>query len=113
LKAEKEKAEREGRVVAAPAPAAPLATTSGPVSSKPASAYTETRLRLQTPTGNVQKVFHVDTTLFEVAAAVQTENGFQAQSFMQSFPKKVFDQIDFGQTLKELGLVPSASLILR
>lgn len=113
MKAEKEKAEREGRAVAASASAAPLATTSGPVSSKPASAYTETRLRLQTPTGNVQKSFHVDTTLFEVAAALQTESGFQAQSFLQNYPKKTFDSVDFGQTLKELGLVPSASLIVR
>jgi hypothetical protein len=90
-----------------------MATTSGPVSSKPASAYTETRLRLQTPSGSVQKSFPVDTTLFEVAAALGAESGFEAQRFVQNFPKKIFDQIDFGQTLKELGLVPSASLIVQ
>jgi len=113
LKAEKEKAARDGRAPPAPAAAAPVATTSGPVLSKPASAYTETRLRLQTTSGNIQKSFPVDTTLFEVAAALGAESGFEAQSFVQNYPKKVFDQIDFGQTLKELGLVPSASLIVR
>lgn len=109
LKAEKEKAEREGRVLeeqkAQPTPAA------APVASKPASAYTETRLRLMTPSGNVIKSFPVDTTLFEVAAALQQE-GNQVNSFTQTFPKKVFNQEDFGATLKELGFVPSGSLIV-
>ncbi|KAM5493079.1 hypothetical protein MaudMau93_001173 [Microsporum audouinii] len=109
LKAEKEKAEREGRVLeeqkSQPAP------TATPVASKPASAYTETRLRLMTPSGNVIKSFPVDTTLFEVAAALQ-EEGNQVNSFTQTFPKKVFNPEDFGCTLKELGFVPSGSLIV-
>ena len=113
LKAEREKAEREGRAAPMPAAAASVPASSGATTSKPASAYTETRLRLQTTAGNVQKSFPVDTTLFEVAAALNTENGIEAQSFTQNFPKKVFDQMDFGATLKELGLVPSASLIVR
>ena len=113
-KAEQEKAGREGRAAAAPpAPPTPAVTASGPVTSKPASAYTETRLRLQTPSGNVMKSFPVETTLFEVAAALNSESGVQAQSFVQNFPKKTFDQVDFGATLKELGLIPSASLIVR
>ena len=113
LKAEREKAEREGRQApAAPAAAAPVAAP-GLVTSKPASAYTETRLRLQTPSGNVMKSFPVDTTLFEVATALHSESGVEAQSFVQNYPKKVFDQTEFGATLKELGLIPSASLIVR
>ena len=113
LKTEKEKAEREGRAPpAAPKVAAPP-TTSGPVASKPAAAYTETRLRLQTPSGSVQKSFPVDTTLFEVATAVTQESGVEITSFTQNYPKKVFDTVDFGATLKELGLVPSASLIVK
>ena len=113
MKAKKEKAEREGRAPPAAPEAVPQPTTSGPVSSKPASAYTETRMRLQTSAGNVQKSFPVETTLFEVAAALTAENGIEIQSFTQNFPKRVFDQVDFGATLKELGLVPSASLIVR
>ena len=112
LKAEKEKAQREGRAPpAAPAETGP--TTSGSVASKPASAYTETRLRLQTPNGNIQKSFPVETTLFEVAHAVQEESGLSVESFTQTFPKKVFSDVDFGSNLKELGLIPSASLIVR
>ncbi|KAF3491906.1 uncharacterized protein GIQ15_01423 [Arthroderma uncinatum] len=109
LKAEKEKAEREGRVLeeqkSQPTPAA------APIASKPASAYTEARLRLMTPSGNVIKSFPVDTTLFEVAAALR-QDGNEVNSFTQTFPKKVFNQEDFGCTLKELGFVPSGSLIV-
>ena len=113
MKAEKEKAERDGRAIPTIPASTPASTTSGPVSSKPASAYTETRLRLQTSAGNIQKIFPVETTLFEVAAALNSENDVEARSFVQNFPKKIFDTVDFGATLKELGLVPSASLIVR
>jgi UBX domain-containing protein 1/4 len=107
LRAEREKAERAG--VAPPQPAAaPVA----PTPSKPASQYTETRLRLQTPGGNVMKSFPVDTTLFEVAAAVGEETGRDVESFTQNFPKKVFGKEFFGESLKDLKLVPSASLIV-
>ncbi|EQL29616.1 hypothetical protein BDFG_07794 [Blastomyces dermatitidis ATCC 26199] len=113
VRAEREKAERQGR---APPPAAVPATSlapTTPATSKPASAYTESRLRLQTPTGNVMKTFPVDTTLFEVAAAVTQEIGMEVESFTQNFPRKVFDAESFGETLKQLGLIPSASLIVK
>ncbi|KAL8720351.1 MAG: hypothetical protein Q9225_002779 [Loekoesia sp. 1 TL-2023] len=113
VRAEKEKAEREGRAAPTVTQASSTPTTSGPVESKPASAYTEARLRLQTGAGNLQKSFPVTTTLFEVAAAVTQETGTEVQSFTQNFPKKTFDAVDFGASLKELGLVPSASLIVR
>lgn len=113
LKAAKDKAEREGR----PAPSQPTASTlpptSGPIASKPASAYTAARLRFQTSSGNIQKTFPVETTLFEVASTISQDTGIEVQSFVQNFPKKVFDSVDFGASLKELGLVPSASLIVR
>lgn len=109
-KAERERAERAG--VAVPqAPAAAPAPAAGPVASKPASAYTETRLRFQTPKGNIMKTLPVTATLFEVAAALKQDDGLEVQSFTQTFPKKVFDAEFFGETLKELGLVPSASLL--
>ncbi|MCJ1260908.1 hypothetical protein MMC22_000772 [Lobaria immixta] len=110
---EKEKAEREGRALAVEPMAGQIPTNSGPVASKPASAYTEARLRLQTPGGNIQKSFPAETTLFEVASVLSQEAEIEVQSFTQNFPKKVFDAVDFGATLKELGLVPSASLIVR
>ncbi|KAJ5542153.1 Ubiquitin-associated/translation elongation factor EF1B N-terminal eukaryote [Penicillium sp. DV-2018c] len=112
LKAEKQRAERAG--LAPPQPiAAAGPTSSGPTTSKPASAYTETRLRFQSPQGNIMKTLPVETTLFEVAAALKEQDGIEVQSFVQTFPKKVFNNESFGETLKELGLVPSASLVIQ
>ena len=90
---------------AAPAPVAPAP-------SKPAATYTETRLRFQTTKGNIMKTMPVTTTLFEVAEALK-KDGLEVQSFTQNFPRKVFDAEFFGETLKELGLVPSASLVVQ
>lgn len=109
-KAEAEKAARAGQAppqqINIPQP-----TSSGPTTSKPASAYTEARLALQTKAGRVTKTFSVETTLFEVAHALENE-GAQVNSFTTTFPKKTFDRTDFGMTLKEAGMVPSAALIV-
>lgn len=111
-KAEAEKAARLGQAPPEPAAPAPAATSSGPTTSKPSSAYTEARLRLQTPNGTVQKTLPVETTLFELAHQLAQESGLTVTSFTQNFPRKVFDQTDFGQTLKEAGMVPSAALVV-
>lgn len=111
LRIEKEKAEREGRTAPAIPATAPVAAA--PPTSKPASAYTETRLRLQTANGNILKTYPIETTLFEVAAELNNESGMEVESFTQNFPKKVFDHEFFGETLKDLKLVPSASLIVK
>ncbi|KAF2178108.1 hypothetical protein K469DRAFT_600765 [Zopfia rhizophila CBS 207.26] len=110
-KAEEEKAARAGKAPP-PAPESSGPTSSGPTTSKPASAYTEARLALQTPTGRVTRTFPVETTLFEVAHAL-SEDGLEVTSFTQNFPKKVYDRTDFGMTLKEAGMVPSAALIVK
>ncbi|KAF2127085.1 hypothetical protein P153DRAFT_377386 [Dothidotthia symphoricarpi CBS 119687] len=109
-KAEAEKALRAGK---APPQQVhiPQATSSGPTTSKPASAYTEARLALQTKGGRVTKTFSVETTLFEVAHALE-QDGNQVNTFTTTFPKKVFDKTDFGMTLREAGMVPSAALIV-
>ncbi|KAI9657496.1 MAG: hypothetical protein M1829_006906 [Trizodia sp. TS-e1964] len=113
LKAAKEKAEREGKAPPAdPIPSA-LPVPSGPVTSKPAAAYSEARLRLMTPGGTIQKTLPADTTLFEVAAAIEQENGTPVVSFSTNFPKKSYPMEDFGMTLKEAGMVPSAVLIVK
>jgi UBX domain-containing protein 1/4 len=108
-KAEQEKAARAGQ--AAPAYAEPAAPAA-PAAPKPAASYTEARLALQTPTGRITKTFPAETTLFEVAHALAAD-GLQVNSFTQNFPKKVFDQTEFGMTLKEAGMVPSAALIIK
>lgn len=110
LKAERVKAEREGRALAPePVAVAPVASSSGP---RPAP--TEARLRLQLPTGTVQKTFPVDTTLFEVGQAIEADGGQPVESFTMTYPKKTFSgSVDMGKTLKEAGLVPSAVLIVK
>jgi hypothetical protein len=110
-KAEIEKAARAGQAPPPQPAQAPLATSSGPTTSKPASAYTEARLALQTPGGRVMKTFPVETTLFEVAHALE-QDGLQVNTFTTNFPKKTYDKSDFGLTLKEAGMVPSAALIV-
>lgn len=106
-KEEEAKAAREGRVPAA-APA-PVPVASAP---RPAAAHTEARLRLQTAKGNLLKTYPADTTLFEVAQQLESEIGV-VTSFTTTFPKKTYQSgVDFGQTLKEAGLVPSAVLIV-
>ena len=111
LKNEREKAERAGQALPQPTASGPV--SSGPTTSKPASAYTETRLRFQTPNGNILKTYPVETTLFEIASALADELGQEVESFTQTFPKKVFDKEFFGETLKDLKMVPSASLIVK
>jgi hypothetical protein len=107
-KADLEKAARAGQ---AP-PEAAEASVPTPSAPKPAAAYTEARLALQTPTGRVTKTFPVATTLFEVAHTLE-QDGVTVNSFTMNFPKKMFERTDFGMTLKECGLVPSAALIVK
>lgn len=110
-KAEEDKAMRANPAAFNPGvAAAPSPLTQAP---KTASTATETRLRLQTEgKGNILKTLPVETTLFEVVHALQ-QDGVEVSTFTQNFPKKVFDSSDFGLTLKEAGLVPSAALIVR
>ncbi|KAJ5081975.1 Ubiquitin-associated/translation elongation factor EF1B N-terminal eukaryote [Penicillium argentinense] len=111
-KAELAKAEREGRALPQQPEPAPT-PASGPVTSKPASEHEDTRLRFQTPKGNIMKRVPVTTTLFEVAEALKTEDGVEVQSFVQNFPRKVYNSEFFGESLKDLGLVPSAALVIQ
>ncbi|KAI1778300.1 ubiquitin-related domain-containing protein [Hypoxylon cercidicola] len=108
-KAEDAKAAREGRAV--PVAAAP---TPAPAPARPAATHNEARLRLQTSGGNVMKTLPADTTLFEVAQLLESENGLTVTKFVQNFPRKIFEgNLDLGKTLKEAGLVPSAALIVQ
>ncbi|KAI1819086.1 ubiquitin-related domain-containing protein [Xylaria intraflava] len=109
-KAEEAKAAREGKAIPAAAPApAPAAAP-----ARPAANHNEARLRLQTSGGNVMKTLPADTTLFEVAQMLETENGLTVSKFVQNFPRKVFEgNLDLGKTLREAGLVPSAALIVQ
>jgi UBX domain-containing protein 1/4 len=119
-KAEMDKAVRRGEALPAAEPASEESAAVSPKKMPAADApkagppvYAETRLRLQAPSATVMKSFPVETTLFEVAAAVAEEVGFEVSSFTTNFPKKTFSATEFGMTLKEAGMVPSAALILK
>jgi DNA repair exonuclease SbcCD ATPase subunit len=109
-KADEEKAMRANPDAYNPGAAAVPAAAAAPAKT---TNHSEARLRLQTESGNVMKTFPAETTLFEVAHALKEESGVQASSFTQNFPKKVWDHDDFGMTLKEAGLAPSAALIVK
>ncbi|RPB28315.1 hypothetical protein L211DRAFT_860045 [Terfezia boudieri ATCC MYA-4762] len=110
LKVEAEKAVREGRSIEATAAAPSAALASQP---RPVSSYTEARLQLRLPSGTpLVKSFPAETTLFEVASAIEEERGMRPSTFTTTFPKKTYGSSDFGMTLKEAKLVPSAVLIV-
>lgn len=119
-KVEQEKAMRAnpdaynpGAASSTAAPSGGAALASAQPSKSTAAAHSEARLRLQTQSGNVMKTFPAETTLFEVAHELEKQNGTKAATFATTFPKRTFDYDDFGMTLKEAGLVPSAALIVR
>ena len=112
-KQDEEKAMRANPDAYNPGAATGAPSAAAAAAPKVSTNHSEARLRLQTPGGNVMKTFPASTTLFEVAHAVTQENGTEVASFTTTFPKKVFEQTDFGMTLKEAGCVPSAALIVR
>ena len=60
------------------------------------------------------KTLPAETTLFELAQRLETEDGVAASRFVMNFPRKTFEgAVDFGKTLREAGLVPSAALIVQ
>lgn len=114
-KAERRRAEEDKKALREGKPLAHQ-THAPPVSAAPraASSAAEARLRLQTKTkGNLIKTFPSETTLFEVAQQIEAEVGEPVTRFSLTFPKKTFEAgVDFGQTLKEAGLAPSAVLVV-
>ncbi|KAL2158208.1 hypothetical protein VTH06DRAFT_4528 [Thermothelomyces fergusii] len=108
---EEAKAMREGRPL--PSQTAPPAAPAAPAASSSGSSAATARLRLQTKNGNLVKSYPSETTLFEVAQQIEAEIGAPVQRFSLTFPKKTFEAgVDFGQTLAEAGLAPSAVLVV-
>ncbi|KAF8329431.1 ubiquitin-related domain-containing protein [Cantharellus anzutake] len=118
-KAAKEKALREGKtwtdagVVDAPEskPAAPVTESS---SGLKGSDYKDTRLQIRSGGGPPMSLtFPSDKTLYDVALAFAEKNpsfGADSVTFTMSFPRRVFTRDEFGNTLRDLGLTPSAVL---
>jgi UBX domain-containing protein 1/4 len=115
-KAEEEKAKR-ANPAAFNNPRAPTAGSNGSglaaALQQPTTAkdYKEARLRFEIAPGrNITKTFPVTMTLFEVAHALQEDEGMEVNQF--TFLRKKFERSDFGQTLEEAQMVPSAALRL-
>jgi len=111
------KAEREAaagkKPDSAPVVAAPAAAAAAPAPKKD---YTETRVQVRLPSGApLVHAFGVKEPLSAVRLYVQmnrTDGGTGEVKLMTSFPKKVFGDEDYDNTLENLGLVPSAVLIV-
>lgn len=109
-KFEEEKARREGK----------LPDYKGSPSQTPAQALAasaskgnagDVRLKLMVGAKPVMKRYTPETTLFEVAEDLKKDGTVMGVSqFEFKLANKKFDSVDFGQTLQEAGLAPSAIL---
>jgi len=109
------KAEREAAAGKKP-DSAPVAAPVAAAAPAPKKDYTETRVQVRLPSGApLVHAFGVKEPLSAVRLYVQmnrTDGGTGEVKLMTSFPKKVFGDEDYDNTLENLGLVPSAVLIV-
>ncbi|KAH7890970.1 ubiquitin-related domain-containing protein [Phlebopus sp. FC_14] len=122
-KAAREKALREGKPIVDAAPASIASPAAAATSSPPSSSsgvagkdFKDTRLQIRMASGGAPYTTTLpsDATLREVAEFVAAQTlsvNADTVSFTQQFPRKMFSSSDFGKTLRELGLTPSAVLI--
>ncbi|KAK9448388.1 uncharacterized protein V1518DRAFT_438408 [Limtongia smithiae] len=113
-KLERERAARAGEVVAAASSSSSPSPAATPPRQK--KEYTDSRLQIrvdgQPP---IVRTFPLDTTLFEVAHAVQDASGVPAPDaiFVTTFPTKRFGTEDLGLSLSEANLVNTAVMLRR
>lgn len=100
----------DGAQAAAPAPAAAA------VVSAPKKDYTECRIQIRQSNGQpIVHSFGVKEQLSAVRLYVEinrTDGSSGPVKLMTSFPKKVFEEEDYENSLENLGLVPSAVLMI-
>lgn len=116
---ESDKAARRAKAGQAPLP---VATSSAPpaqvpiVTSLPKD-YKQTRIQIRLPHGEaLTETFDKNEQLAAVRLYVQLKQGDEAGiatfGMMTNFPRKVFGEEDFEMTLEQLGLVPSATIMV-
>jgi len=109
------KAEREAAAGKKP-DSTPVVAPALAAAPAPKKDYTETRVQIRLPSGApLVHAFGVKEPLSAVRLYVQmnrTDGGTGEVKLMTSFPKKVFGDEDYDNTLENLGLVPSAVLIV-
>ncbi|XP_065192211.1 UBX domain-containing protein 1-like [Sycon ciliatum] len=103
------KAQPSQAVVPQPAPAATAPASSAPPVKKE---YTDCRLRVRLPDGKA--VMEAFSATAEFSAVAQFVRGHYAGAFVlkTTMPAKTFGAADMSQSLKALGLVPSATLMV-
>ncbi|VVC41569.1 Ubiquitin-related domain,Zinc finger C2H2-type,UBX domain,Ubiquitin-associated domain,UBA-like [Cinara cedri] len=82
---------------------------------KPLKDYTETKLQIRLTNGqSIIQAFNVKEMLAAVRVYIELNrsDGDAPFSLMTSFPRKVFTNEDYEKPLEQLGLVPSAVIIL-
>ncbi|KAJ3041878.1 hypothetical protein HDV00_008582 [Rhizophlyctis rosea] len=108
-KLDERKRQAQGIPEPAPAPTKPFAAPS--VSS---AGYDEARIQIRVPDGPpVTQNFPADAKLETVYEFLAQQRPGATFKLLQTFPRKVLDGAERSKTLKELGLVPSAALVLQ
>ncbi|KZW00449.1 hypothetical protein EXIGLDRAFT_721964 [Exidia glandulosa HHB12029] len=117
-RAAREKAAREGNLVAETAPVTVASPAAAASSATAGRDYKETRLQIRMATAGAGGPYTTslpsESTLREVAEFVAGQNisvDVESVTFTQQFPRKVFTQADWSKSLRDLGLTPSAVLI--
>lgn len=111
-KAEREAAKGEVPAPTAASPTAALAPAPAPVKRD----YTEAKIQIRQSNGQpLVHSFGAKESLAAVRLYVEmkrTDGGSGPVKFMTNFPKKVFDDEEYDNSLENLGLVPSAVLMM-
>ena len=78
-----------------------------------AADYQVSRVQIRTSKGPFTNQFKVDDTLQDVVEFLKGKGFREPFKLSMNFPRKVFDESEYGKTLNELKLVPSCALILQ
>lgn len=115
---EADKAARRAKAGQAPLPVAAPQPTPAPTSTitSPPKDYKQTRIQIRLPNGTaLTETFEKNEQLSAVRLFVQLkqeESGVASFGMMTTFPRKVFAGDDYDMTLEQLGLVPSATIMV-
>lgn len=96
---------------------ATVAPTQVATVTSPPKDYKQTRIQIRLPNGtSLTETFEKNEQLAAVRLFIQLKQGDEAGTIsfgmMTTFPRKVFGEEDFEMTLEQLGLVPSATIMV-
>lgn len=112
---EKDKAERAAKFAQNKAPTTTSVKASGTSGAAAKKEYDETRLQIRLTNGSsLTQTFHAKEPLAAVRVYVQINRTDDQGPFslMTTFPRKIFSEEDMDRPLLDLGLVPSAVLVV-